>query len=579
MCGSLLQCYPAHGIQEGLEDLTPPSFSGESTENTLVNNDGSFQTIEASEFPVSNEQDYETTVPVSIVITVDNEDFTLSLGEGARIRTAAKRFITERNLDNSYMEPIENALIKEAKRVYDSMQSISATSASNNAASSSSSSSPSSIVATIDVNLNDDVYTCQVYANETPQEAARRFCALYNLANDEEYDSILRLLINRLRNTLGYTDNLPFTTDTTRTIAVVEVDTGDGTGRLLKLRVLEGETPIEAARGFLDRTGFDMGNLQALTQIVEQKMREQTVREDTSSTTIGSTSNTVDNAASEEEIISPSEGISLIVDVDDGRTLDPLVYRFGQDSTVVATEFLTKAGLNTHNRFSEFVALISNGIMERVQSVQDSVVSSSDNGSVLSDDSGSMDSSLPIQGGKNDESSSSSSTTVFMEQELPIDEQLINSPITATVPLMVGEVTYDVAVTKGDNLRALARAFCRSEWEVVAPGLELALKNSRENLENGDILPLTATEDMCIAVVYDIAATYLGALAEEYTAQILKDSFNPVLSTENIQSSTSSRFSSNPPPTTTNANPSSINLTGTVRLPQGAGIDGMTGSG
>ena len=282
LCSVLFQLH----AQDTSTTLSSSTIDSSYTEQhqQQVFNDGSQSTI-PSDTVSANDGDYETTVPVSIVITVDNDDFTLSLGAGTRIRTAAQKFVTDRKIDNSYIIPIENAIIKEAKRVYDSMQT-SSTNGNNNPSTSSSSSTTAdnskNLVTSIDVNLNADVYSCPLYVNETPQEAARRFCSVYNLANDEEYDSVLRLLINRLRSNLGYTDNLPFTTDNVRTMTVIDVDPGDGTGRLLKLRVLEGETPVEAARGFLDRTGFDIGNVQALTRIIEQKILEQSTSTTTS---------------------------------------------------------------------------------------------------------------------------------------------------------------------------------------------------------------------------------------------------------------------------------------------------------
>jgi hypothetical protein len=126
--------------------------------------------------------------------------------------------------------------------------------------------------ATVSVNVNSETYSCELFQGESPQEAARRFCARHGLVRDEEYDSVLRLLVNRLRAATGLRDGLPLTTDGARTLVSLDVNLADGTGRMLKLRVLEGETPAEAARGFLDRAGFDAADEAALTARAEAKL-------------------------------------------------------------------------------------------------------------------------------------------------------------------------------------------------------------------------------------------------------------------------------------------------------------------
>lgn len=235
--------------------------------------------------------EYLTTVPLSLDVIIDSNSFALNVPSGGSLKEHARAFCEAHNVvfesENGYS--IERALIDEADAIARAreveekeekarLQQLLLLEAVNRARLATqeggAASSPLMPRASISVNLNSETFSCDHFPGESPQEAARRFCAKHGIAQDEEYDSVLRLLVNRLRAAIGMRDGLPYTTEETETTFFLHVNVADGTGRLLKMRVLEGETPADAARGFLDRAGFDSADETALTIRAEAKFQE-----------------------------------------------------------------------------------------------------------------------------------------------------------------------------------------------------------------------------------------------------------------------------------------------------------------
>ena len=234
--------------------------------------------------------EYLTTVPLSLDVIIDSISFSLVVPSGGSLKEHAKTFCEAHNIvfesEDGYS--IEKALIDEADAIarareveekeeqarLQQLLLLDAVNRARLATQEGGSSSPLTPRASISVNLNSETFSCDLFPGESPQEAARRFCAKHGIAQDEEYDSVLRLLVNRLRAAIGMRDGLPYTTEDTETMFYLHVNVADGTGRLLKMRVLEGETPAEAARGFLDRAGFDSADELALTMRAEAKFQE-----------------------------------------------------------------------------------------------------------------------------------------------------------------------------------------------------------------------------------------------------------------------------------------------------------------
>jgi hypothetical protein len=234
--------------------------------------------------------EYLTTVPLSLDVIIDSTTFALVVPTGGSLKEYARAFCDAHNIvfesEDGYS--IERALIEEANSIARArdieekeeqarLQQLLLLDAVNRARQATQDGNPSSQLtprASISVNLNSETFSCDLFPGESPQEAARRFCAKHGIARDEEYDSVLRLLVNRLRAAIGMRDGLPYTTEETETIFSLHVNVADGTGRLLKMRVLHGESPAEAARGFLDRAGFDSADEVALTLRAEAKYQE-----------------------------------------------------------------------------------------------------------------------------------------------------------------------------------------------------------------------------------------------------------------------------------------------------------------
>lgn len=478
--------------------------------------------------------EYMATVPISITVTVDGIDHPLTLDVGTSLRRAALDFCAHHNVvDVKNTVPVlEQALIAEANKVFNAQQASSTSNdgvegARDELAGSRAGfglAAPTS-TAEISVNINGATRTCQQLSNESAPEAARRFCIDNGLDKDEEYDSVLRLLVNRLRGAvlpLDQQDDLPRTGDVTRTIAIVDVNTGDGSGRLLKMRVLEGESPVEAARGFLERTGFDADNLDRLARMAAVRVAEAVNAADagagstpaaftagtgTASGGGGATANDFaaggdgsDGGSSLPELIDPREGITLKVNFDgasSSTTLSSLtlVYRYTENPTAAAAAFLRGAGLTPQqggvadeDKYNEYLNAIVSGINERARFVRGTLAAESrQNGAA--------------QGGS-------------LQDSISHPGPLVISPVSTTVPLQVGSLSYDLRVTKGANLRALSRAACAQEWSSIRPQLEAAVEDAAGTGAGASV----ATQDTCAAVLYDVLSTYVTALVAEYQA-------------------------------------------------------------
>ena len=115
-------------------------------------------------------------------------------------------------------------------------------------------------VATISVTANGEASELAQLAGESALQASQRWVASSPFADQPDVDSILRLLVHRLRREGGAGDGLPVTPEGgRRTLASVRVRGRSSDGALGPARIvrwLEGESAGEAAAGFVERTGL-----------------------------------------------------------------------------------------------------------------------------------------------------------------------------------------------------------------------------------------------------------------------------------------------------------------------------------
>lgn len=402
----------------------------------------------------SGVDDLTVTFPVSLLVDIDGQaQHTLQVKAGDSLLVAAHRFCAAINVDSSNVPRLVNSLIDEAMRV-------------------ASASVQPGEVAAIGVAVRNMVERVAVREGETPQQAARRFMSQQGLGTDAELDSYLRLLVNGLRAELGIEDGLPLTTDKQPTVTSVDVNMGDGTGRLVRLRVLQGETPRAAALGFLDRVGMpEVPNLQLLVDAINAKLGAPAGG--------GGTAPTI-----EMPEVDPAQGVSMRIELPE-RGWFPLIHYYSATPQDTAAEFLARHNLQDNAEYDRFVAQLARGIERRIEEVRR-----------LSE----AVQATPQTGGAAD------------SDDLP----LLVAPFDADLPIRVGTYGMEVSVAAGTPLAQAAAFICAQQWAELAPRLQAQL----DGLALGD-MPLQqreATQEMCSLMLFNVIVNAFDEVAPTKTA-------------------------------------------------------------
>jgi hypothetical protein len=438
---------------------------------------------------------YITNVPVTITATVGGTSYRIDVDEGGNLREAALQFCRRLQLPLSNVRMIEDALRKEADNVYAAR--VAAAEAAEAAAQSQSQyqgegEGEGEVAYKIDVNVDGVDYPCTLRAGESQAAAARRFASQHRLSDNAEYDSVLRILVNRLRREQGHTDGLPRSTDTSKTVATVNVVVNDKPGLDLTLRILEGETPSEAALGFLERTGFDMAYAVPLTREAEAQVERARAEAQQQQQQQQMQQQQQQQQQQRDEM--DGESISIDVSFADGTPSRPLRYVIGQNALGTAGAFLTSIGRANHPDFTNNANQIAAAIEANVRNLLDARARAKEAQAAAA-----LAASEPIAVG------------VGGGAEAPVP-----SPLSASVPLFIGNLRYDIIVTAGNDLRDIARGFCAQEWTAIAPYLDAALEDSNgASPGQGQGQEAKATPAMCAGVTFDVLAQYFTTLAKE----------------------------------------------------------------
>jgi hypothetical protein len=432
----------------------------------------------------ASDVDYIAIEPLELTVDVDGAPRVLACESGGSLRKCCMDFVVSLALPEDSMTPDLTAAY--TRTLMDGLIARASALVAGRAAAAGGSRPPARRpLAEVPVNLNDEARTAVLYEGEEASTAARRFAVEAGLSSDPELDSILRTLVNRLRAAAGAQDGLPLTVDAAETIATMDVNAGDGTGRILVLRVLAGETASAAAAGFLERTGFDMAaNLEALRGLAEAKLLE------TAAERAAAAGEVVPQEEVVPQLISPEAGFVLPVtfDVANGSPSLPLVYRYGTDPAETGRAFLIAAGMGEHERLEALVTDIAAAIDAQVAAL--------------------VGGGGQAAGGEDVPSSEAPSTgsgSISLDDALK--PALTAAPFAAVVPLSVGTHGYDLEVPEGAPFRAVARVFCAKQWGTLRRTLQAAMKS----LSAPGTEPATVTPVMCAAITSELVAKWYGA--------------------------------------------------------------------
>ena len=346
-------------------------------------------------------------------------------------------------------------------------------------------------VATISVTANGEASSLSQLAGESALQASQRWVAASPFAEQPDVDSILRLLVHRLRREGGAGDGLPVTTEGgRRTLASVRVRGRSSDGALGPARIvrwLEGESAGEAAAGFVERTGLPAGPNVALLEAALASRAAAGEGGEGGEEEVAAP--LVDEAAAlpAPPPIPPSQGFALRVAFKEaGRAPAHLVYRYGEDAHSAVAAFLDEQGVREEGARSEATAALTEALVQRASAA------------LRAEEVG-------LGGGGGGGSGSGEGARSARDRAAPSDMVL---------PLSVGELGFDISLPQGTSLWAAARVFCEQHWDVLAPAMGAAVEQLFGGLAGG--APegsggRAVSLDTCRAVVFDLMLELAGA--------------------------------------------------------------------
>ena len=309
--------------------------------------------------------------------------------------------------------------------------------------------------------------------------ASRRWVKENGLSNELEVDSVLRLLVQRLRREGGAEDGLPVTTEGgRRTLASVQVRgrlEGDELGPLHLARWLDGESVGEAALGFVERLGLPLDPNVGVLEREFTRLAEAAVPSPSPSLP------TLTQDGSMEPSIPPGQGFSLRVTFKDRGEEPPayIVYRFGEDVTRVVSAFLDEHSVFEETARAEAVATLTKSLVTRAADALEGV------GGGTREESG--------EGGVQD----------------------VISPHAFTLPVAVGDLGYDISIPEGASLWATSHLFCEQHWEELEPKMRAAVEalftSQLQTATSGRKGEKVVTHETCRAIVFDLLVKMVRA--------------------------------------------------------------------
>jgi hypothetical protein len=324
----------------------------------------------------------------------------------------------------------------------------------------------------IPVTINGNQSILTQLEGEDFYATSRRWAMEHGFGGDVEVDSILRLLVNRLRKESGATDGLPITTETGILQAEVKVqgklNEGEELGPMHIARWLGPETVDEAAIGFVTRLGLPFTPN-------AQNLRDEFVRVANSKSSGGGSGGGSGGPPPAPPSVPAHLGVSVPVTFQEGG-VTTLVYRYGQKVSTVVDTFLDQHKVLDVGARNEAKAALTEAVVGRVNAI-------------LNEGTPSTVKNTPAP-------PTAHQDTLFAKHAF-------------TLPVAVGEVGYEISVPQGGSIWKTSETFCEKHWEVVGPKMmgvaeKLVAKGGAEAAG----MERHVNVDTCRAVVFDLLASF-----------------------------------------------------------------------
>ena len=165
---------------------------------------------------------------------------------------------------------------------------------------------------------------------------------------------------------------------------------------------------------------------------------------------------------------------------EDSRPPSHIVYRFGEDVNAVVSAFLDGEGVTDAGARADAVATIVPALAARASAAL-----------------AAADVALGGGGGGGGAGDDPVATRDFV------------------LPLMVGELGFDVALQAGASLRAAARLFCEQQWAVLQPAMQRAVDGIYGGGAEGEGAggARVVTLEMCRGLVLDLLVDFAKGAA------------------------------------------------------------------